>query len=55
MSRNRLVPFAILGNLTQANLYLDTEILWQYNFGQLKNVFVATKSLESSYANEFKL
>ena len=34
---------------------LDTEILWQYNFGTLKNVFVATKPLKSLYANEFKI
>ena len=42
--------FAVLG------IILDTEILLQYNFGKFTEhyVFMATKSLESPYANEFK-
>ena len=39
---------------TGKTINLDTEILCQYNFGKFKNVFVATKSLESHYTNEFK-
>ena len=52
MSRNRIVPFDVLGRQT---INLDTAILWQYNFGKFKNGFVATKSLESPYANKFKI
>ena len=55
MFQNRLVPFPVLGNLSQQTINLDTETLWQCNFGKLKNVFVATKPLESLYANEFKI
>ena len=39
VSRNRLVPFAVLGDLSREKSNLDTEILWRYNFGKFKNVF----------------
>ena len=51
----KYTSFAVLVNLSQANHHLDNEILWQYNFGKLKDVIVATKPLESPYANEFKI
>ena len=55
MSRNRLVPFAVLVIYHRQTITLDTEILSQYNFGKSKNIIVATKPLESPYANEVKI
>ena len=46
-------PYYVIYHRKTINL--DSKILWQYNFGNLKTVFVATKPLESPFANEFKI